>query len=72
MGYCFYRDFINGWYNDANKEILKAKGQSFLRINGAYGNGKTYSKYKAKDQDPSNGTSNYYKSLEMTAAYKST
>lgn len=45
--------------------MLKAKGQSFLRIDGAHGNGKTYSKCKAKDQDPSNGTSDYHKSLEM-------
>lgn len=65
VGYCFHGDFINGWYEDAAKEMLKAKGQSFLRIDGAHGNGKTYSKCKAKDQDPSNGTSDYHKSLEM-------
>ena len=45
--------------------MLKAKGQSFLRIDGAHGNGKQYSKCKAKDQDPENGTSDYWKSLEM-------
>lgn len=48
-GYCFHDDFINGWYDDAAKAMLKAKGQSFLRIDGAHGNGKTYSECKAKE-----------------------
>ncbi|KAK4672729.1 hypothetical protein QC763_105630 [Podospora pseudopauciseta] len=65
VGYCFHGDFINGWYDDAAKAMLQAKGQSFMRIDGAHGNGKTYSKCKAKDQDPNNGTSDYHKSLEM-------
>ena len=45
--------------------MLKAKGQSFMRIDGAHGNGKQWSKCKAKDQDPEHGTSDYKKSLEM-------
>lgn len=65
VGYCFHGDFINGWYDDAAKTMLQAKGQGFMRIDGAKGNGKTYSKCKAKDQDPNNGTSDYHKSLEM-------
>lgn len=49
MGYYFYKDSINGWFNDVNKEMLKAKGLSFLKINRVYSDGKTYSKCKAKD-----------------------
>ncbi|KAK1756625.1 hypothetical protein QBC47DRAFT_422651 [Echria macrotheca] len=66
VGYCFHGDFINGWFDDAGKEMLKAKGQSFMRIDGAHGTGKgQYSKCKAADRDPENGTSDYHKSLEM-------
>ncbi|KAH8680091.1 hypothetical protein BGZ60DRAFT_554669 [Tricladium varicosporioides] len=64
-GYCFHGDFVNGWYEDAAKNMLKAKGQSFMRIDGAHGNGKQMSACKAKDADPSNGTNDYKKSLEM-------
>lgn len=67
VGYCYHGDFINGWYDDAAKSMLKAKGQSFLRIDGAHGNGKQYSKCKAKDADPDHGTSDYHQSLEMMA-----
>jgi hypothetical protein len=45
--------------------MLKAKGQTFMRIDGAHGNGKQYSSCKAKDADPSNGTSDFKKSVEM-------
>jgi hypothetical protein len=64
-GYCFHGDFINGWFDDAAKNMLKATGQSFMRIDGAQGNGKQYSKCKAKDRDPSNGTSDFKESLKM-------
>ncbi|KAH7631087.1 hypothetical protein B0T09DRAFT_382974 [Sordaria sp. MPI-SDFR-AT-0083] len=64
-GYCFHGDFINGWFEDAAKNMLKAKGQTFMRIDGAHGNGKQYSKCKARDADLENGTSDYLKSLEM-------
>ncbi|KAE9364143.1 hypothetical protein N431DRAFT_496730 [Stipitochalara longipes BDJ] len=64
-GYCFHGDFINGWFDDAAKNMLKAKGQSFLRIDGSHGNGKQYSACKAKDADPGNGTSDYKESLQM-------
>ncbi|CAG8975307.1 hypothetical protein HYALB_00010549 [Hymenoscyphus albidus] len=64
-GYCFHGDFINGWYEDAAKNMLKAKGQTFMRIDGAHGNGKQYSSCKATDRDPNNGTSDYKKSLQM-------
>ncbi|KAK0643780.1 hypothetical protein B0T16DRAFT_447638 [Cercophora newfieldiana] len=67
VGYCFHGDFINGWYDDANKEMLKAKGQSFMQIDGAHGKGKgQYAKHcKPADRDPENGTNDYHKSLEM-------
>jgi hypothetical protein len=45
--------------------MLKAKGQTFMRIDGAHGKGKQYSSCKAKDADPNHGTSDYFKSLEM-------
>jgi len=47
--------------------MLKAKGQSFMQIDGAHGKGKgQYAKNcKATDRDPENGTSDYHKSLEM-------
>lgn len=66
-GYCFHGDFINGWFDDAQQNLLKAKGQSFMRIDGAHGNGKIpFNKNcKPKDADPDNGTSDYHKSLEM-------
>ncbi|KAK5662348.1 hypothetical protein OQA88_8258 [Cercophora sp. LCS_1] len=67
-GYCFHGDFINGWYDDAAKTMLKAKGQSFLRIDGSQGNGKKYSSCKTRDQDPNGGTSDYHKSVEMMKA----
>jgi hypothetical protein len=47
--------------------MLKAKGRSFMRIDGSHGNGKQYSKWKAKDSDAGNGTGDYHKSLEMMA-----
>jgi hypothetical protein len=46
---------------------MKAKGQSFMRIDGARGSGKQPmgKTCKAKDRDPEHGTSDYLKSLEM-------
>jgi hypothetical protein len=45
--------------------MLKAKGQSFMRIDGAHGNGKQFSSCKAKDRDPDHGTNDYLTSLQM-------
>ncbi|KAF2866899.1 hypothetical protein BDV95DRAFT_503981 [Massariosphaeria phaeospora] len=66
-GYCFHGDFINGWFDDAQANLMKAKGQSFMRIDGAHGNGKQPmgKTCKAKDRDAEHGTSDYHKSLEM-------
>ena len=66
-GYCFHGDFINGWFDDAQQSLLKAKGQSFMRIDGKQGSGKQpfNTKCKPKDRDPTNGTNDYHKSLEM-------
>jgi hypothetical protein len=45
--------------------MLKAKGQTFIHIDGAHGMGKQWSKCKPQDADPENGKSDYHKSLEM-------
>jgi len=42
-----------------------------MRIDGAHGTGKQWSKCKAKDADPSNGTNDFHKSLEMMGHKKS-
>ncbi|KAK4210151.1 hypothetical protein QBC37DRAFT_293046 [Rhypophila decipiens] len=64
-GYCFHGDFINGWYEDAAKTMLQAKGQTFMEIKGAHGPGKKYSNCKTRDRDPNGGTSDYHESLKM-------
>ncbi|KAI0118047.1 hypothetical protein F4776DRAFT_263351 [Hypoxylon sp. NC0597] len=67
-GYCFHGDFINGWFEDAAQTMLKAKGQGFMRIDGAHGIGKVpfgSTGCKTRDRDPENGTDDYHKSLEM-------
>src|SRR4051794_5966181 len=66
-GYCFHGDFINGWFDDAQQNLLKAKGQSFMRIDGSHGEGKIpFNKNcKPKDQDPAKGTNDYLTSLKM-------
>ena len=66
-GYCFHGDFINGWFEDAAQNMLKAKGQSFMAVDGAHGKGKVpfNQSCKPKDRDPDGGTSDYHKSLEM-------
>lgn len=67
-GYCFHGDFINGWFEDAALTMLKAKGQGFMRIDGAHGLGKVpfgSTGCKTQDRDPENGTDDYHKSLEM-------
>ncbi|KAF2004360.1 hypothetical protein P154DRAFT_426617 [Amniculicola lignicola CBS 123094] len=65
-GYCFHGDFINGWFDDAQANLLKAKGQSFMRIDGAKGSGKIPFNKNCKPMDKDGGgTSDYHKSLEM-------
>ncbi|KEZ40795.1 hypothetical protein SAPIO_CDS8031 [Scedosporium apiospermum] len=65
-GYCFHGDFINGWFDDAAQNLMKAKDRrQWMRIDGAKGQGKAGSQCKAKDADPENGTSDYKKSLDM-------
>jgi hypothetical protein len=71
-GYCLHGDFINGWFADAAQNMLKAKGQSFMRIDGSHGEGKQLfnKSCKPKDADPDHGTSDYHKSLEMMGHHK--
>lgn len=68
-GYCFHGDFINGWFDDAQRNLLKATSRNtWMRIDGARGQGKAGSSCQPKDADPENGTSDYVKSVEMMAA----
>ncbi len=68
-GYCFHGDFVNGWFEDAGKNMLKAKStRDFLRIDGEHGLGKAGTGCKAKDADPSHGTSDYATSIKMMEA----
>ena len=73
VGYCFHGDFINGWFDDAQQNLLKAKGQSFMRIDGARGSGKVpfNRDCKPKDADPSHGTSDYLSSVRAMEAASS-
>ncbi|GAB1315371.1 Short-chain dehydrogenase [Madurella fahalii] len=67
-GYCFHGDFINGWFDDAQQNLLKATSRNtWMRIDGARGQGKAGSQCTPKDAEPENGTSDYFKSLEMMA-----
>lgn len=68
-GYCMHGDFINGWFEDAAKNMLEADSdgkQTFKKVTGSHdAAGTTPSECKAEDADPTNGTSDYKTSLEM-------
>ncbi|KAF2184485.1 hypothetical protein K469DRAFT_727376 [Zopfia rhizophila CBS 207.26] len=66
-GYCFHGDFINGWFEDALKNMMtKASDKKdFVRVNGSHGNSAKKSSCKPKDADPSHGTSDYATSVHM-------
>ncbi len=65
-GYCFHGDFVNGWFDDAAKNMLAAKStRDFMRIDGAKGTGKSGSACRTKDSDPGMGTSDYLTSVKM-------
>ncbi|KAK3364559.1 hypothetical protein B0T25DRAFT_563570 [Lasiosphaeria hispida] len=54
-GACLHGDFINGWFDDAQTNLLKATDRrKWMRIDGARGEGKAGSVCQAKDADPSN------------------
>ncbi|KAK3321287.1 hypothetical protein B0T19DRAFT_451048 [Cercophora scortea] len=68
-GYCLHGDFINGWYDDAQQNLLKATDRrNWMRIDGAHGQGKAGSSCKPKDRDPTGGTSDYLTSVKMMTA----
>jgi hypothetical protein len=68
-GYCFHGDFINGWFDDAAQNLMKAtSGRQWMRIDGERGQGKAGSTCKPKDADPENGTSDYHASIDMMKA----
>lgn len=66
-GYCFHGDFINGWFDDAQVNLLAAKSRTkWSSIDGARGTGKAGNGgCKPVDRDPTGGTSDYAKSLVM-------
>ena len=65
-GYCLHGDFINGWFDDAQQNLLKAtSGRQWMRVDGAKGSGKAGSSCQAKDRDPDGGTSDYLESVRM-------
>ncbi|KAL4901258.1 hypothetical protein BDW74DRAFT_170217 [Aspergillus multicolor] len=69
-GYCFHGDFINGWYEDAAKNLLAGGGGGYddgQFISGSHGDVALEATCTATDQDPVNGTSDYLASLEMMA-----
>lgn len=69
-GYCFHGDFINGWFDDAAKNMLKVASdkRDFARVDGQHGKGPVKSECQPTDADPENGTSDYQTSLQMMAA----
>ncbi|KNB19429.1 hypothetical protein FOXG_16780 [Fusarium oxysporum f. sp. lycopersici 4287] len=67
-GYCFHGDFINGWYEDSAENMLASGGGGYEDgqfISGEHGSAAADSGCTPTDQDPDNGTSDYYTSLEM-------
>jgi len=65
-GYCFHGDFINGWLDDAMKNLMQAKDKkNWQRIDGPRGRGDLGATCQPGDADPSGGTSDYLKSVEM-------
>ena len=67
-GYCFHGDFINGWYEDAAEDMMVGGGtgrDDGRFISGARGSSPTPASCTPTDQDPENGTSDYWTSLEM-------
>lgn len=67
-GYCFHADFINGWFEDAAENMLINGGGGYEDgqfISGEHGTSAVKATCTPTDQDPDNGTSDYYTSLEM-------
>ncbi|KAK4678894.1 hypothetical protein QC764_000740 [Podospora pseudoanserina] len=65
-GYCFHGDFINGWFDDAQKNLLKATSRNqWMRVDGAKGEGKAGTTCGPKDREPAKGTSDYLTSVDM-------
>lgn len=66
-GYCFHGDFVNGWTEDAAKNMMKATStRDFMQVDGSRGKGKAGNGgCKSVDRDPTGGTSDYMKSVEM-------
>jgi hypothetical protein len=68
-GYCFHGDFINGWFDDAQQNLMKATSRNtWMRVDGARGQGKAGAACTPKDRDPAGGTGDYLTSVEMMKA----
>ncbi|PVI04340.1 hypothetical protein DM02DRAFT_556554 [Periconia macrospinosa] len=65
--YCSHGDFINGWTEDAAKNMIATtqEKQHFSPVNGSKGKDGTKSTCTPKDADPSHGTGDYQKSVEV-------
>ncbi|KAH8424749.1 DUF1996 domain-containing protein [Aspergillus melleus] len=67
-GYCFHGDFINGWFEDAAENMLAAGGGGYddgQFISGEHGSETAEDTCTPTDQDPDNGTSDYFTSVDM-------
>lgn len=67
-GYCFHADFINGWFEDAAENMLAQGGGGYEDgqfISGSHGTADVTPECTPTDQDPENGTSDYWTSVEM-------
>ncbi|KAE8149348.1 hypothetical protein BDV25DRAFT_3790 [Aspergillus avenaceus] len=67
-GYCFHGDFINGWFEDAAENMLNNGGGGYddgQFIGGEHGEAAAEATCTPADQDPDNGTSDYWTSVEM-------
>ncbi|KXJ89951.1 hypothetical protein Micbo1qcDRAFT_206214, partial [Microdochium bolleyi] len=71
-GYTLHGDFINGWLPEAARNMLKANSKrDFAGVDGPAGKagaGSVCGAKNARDADPTRGTSEYQKSVELTAA----
>ncbi|KAF2667538.1 hypothetical protein BT63DRAFT_480487 [Microthyrium microscopicum] len=58
--YCAHGDFINGWVEDAARNMLKSRGQhSLVPVDGSRGKQGARPNCKPVDRDPKGGTSDY-------------
>lgn len=65
-GYCFHGDFINGWLDEAQQNLMRATDKRvWQRVDGPRGKGDAGGLCQPKDADPNGGTSDYMESVSM-------